>query len=184
MKVRQYKITAVILRKYVEEQARWRDVNAVGSAYIYLCVCVCVCVYIFHRRIVIKQFFDAMYVCTYVSNSLVTLGILLCYWYIIMLYIKIYIKSLGIACVMCIVSWRMRRSCTVVCCVLQVDAVYCYTLLMWFASCKWKTGWSNAESVFRIYCAILFTCFQKGISYKWEITEWKYYNTLRWIIIF
>jgi len=125
-----------------------------------------------------------MYVCTHVSNSLVTLGILLCYWYIIIFDIKSYIKFLGKACVMCIVSWCMRRSFTVVCCVLQVDVVYCYTLVMWFAPCKWKPGWSNAESVFRIYCAILFTCFQKGISYKWEITERKYYNTQFYVIIF
>jgi len=69
----------VILRKYAEEQARWRDLQEVGSAYIYIYIYIYIYTYIFLRRIVIKQFFDAMYVCTYVSNSLVTLGILLCY---------------------------------------------------------------------------------------------------------
>ena len=48
-------------------------------AHIYIYIYIYIYTYIFLRRIVIKQFFDAMYVCTYVSNSLVTLGILLCY---------------------------------------------------------------------------------------------------------
>jgi hypothetical protein len=40
----------------------------------------------------------------FVLNSLVTVWILVCYCYIIMLYIISYIKFLGIVCVMLIIS--------------------------------------------------------------------------------
>jgi len=69
----------VIWRREVEKQARCRDVKAVGKAYIYTYIYIYIYIYTQPRRIVIIQSFDAVYVCMYVPNSLVTLWILVCY---------------------------------------------------------------------------------------------------------
>jgi hypothetical protein len=47
-----------------------------------------------------------------VQNTLIALWVLVCYWCVIILRIISYIKFLILACMMCIVSWSMRRSCT------------------------------------------------------------------------
>ena len=83
----------VILRRYVGEQARWIDVKAVGSEYIYIYIYiyvhvytyiyVCVYIYIYIYIYISPQNCNntifCCYMCMYVSNSLVTLWILVCY---------------------------------------------------------------------------------------------------------